>query len=304
MRLVLLASLTLASCRVSLESYCDERFRAGCDFGQRCGTVTRAVDCSRRTAVSDCLDGTRSGVETGLVKYDAEAAAACMRGLRTRACDDFKEPVACLDVFFGTALEGEACGSCARGLTCTQGATCGVCAKRPPPVPLPAAPPCVGTISSVTCAPNSACVNGVCVSPGPVGAPCAPGPCEAGTFCDATTSKCARIPEVGEACVFPQLCRSGLTCLEGICVLVGEPGAPCVVASQCRTEVCLEGVCLARSAAGEPCDGTRFCRDELECVAGLCTPRPGEGEACRSFPCAQPLDCVAGVCHDRQLDCR
>ena len=67
----------------------------------------------------------------------------------------------------------------------------------------------------------------------PKGAPCSPGQCDTGLFCDGATSVCCESP-----------CAAGLgVCIGGECT--GLPaGAPCTIGdTQCASGLCTTGVC-------------------------------------------------------------
>jgi hypothetical protein len=93
--------------------------------------------------------------------------------------------------------------------------------------------------------------------------------CLPGLKCHYCTRVCYPRGEVGEACVEPDGCRSGLTCA---------------------------GVCVEPSGLGEPCRAV--CADGNVCENGFCVPLPTLGEMCNplTLPCGGALICVEGRC--------
>lgn len=94
--------------------------------------------------------------------------------------------------------------------------------------------------------------------------------CVDGTLCDTSTNACVPAPGDGEPCV-------GNGCAQGL---------------YCRDRT----TCVPRAPNGEPCGGGILCLEN--CVDGVCTARPSEGDPCArsTNPCADGLQCVHAVC--------
>ena len=57
MRSMGLVGMVLVGCAgpIPLEKYCSELTRANCERSQRCGTMTREIDCSTFSEGDNCL---------------------------------------------------------------------------------------------------------------------------------------------------------------------------------------------------------------------------------------------------------
>ncbi len=300
---------------VPIEKYCDEFAVALCEEQKNCGAFSGSVDCTSAELLTDCLSYARAGLDAGTLTYDALAAQTCLDDLSTEAICRATlggplRPASCQSVVVGTSKEGEACGTCASGLTCahtTDG--CGTCQRVPtttPPLPGPGEACSSPVNDGVGCKLDAWCgtsgaVSGVCQASAAVGESCSDTPCVHVASC--VDGVCAAKADLGAACGAAG-CLGGLSCINNRCEALRKLGATCVAADQCWTTLCLDGACSAGREIGKVCDFDAPCRSELMCVNGTCVPRPGPGEACVDA-CAGSAFCDQGTCVDFTLQvCR
>jgi hypothetical protein len=165
---------------------------------------------------------------------------------------------------------------------------------------------CVGT-----CAPGSpctidyecpelhVCVLGACRTPGAGGADCEEaGDCISGV-CEAATTTCKPVVNLGEPCTIHTECSSGFCHPSNIVCAPQQPvGQPCTTNQDAE---CLDGfcdtaqapaVCVAYGGNGAPCDYSNPCAEDFGCVGGTCTPKP----LLNGSPCVANDDCVSELC--------
>ncbi len=151
-----------------------------------------------------------------------------------------------------------------------------------------------------------------------LGDPCAESSdCTAG-FCPGLALECHRCrpyARAGQPCRAGELecdpasafCSAGSAEPDGqsLCQALGETGAPCSGAHQCRARACRGGAC-GGAAAGAACSATADCANNRFCMLaaghGVCTERAKTGEACvdQESACAErEASCVAGKCRVR-----
>ncbi|MGV3625750.1 MAG: hypothetical protein ACO1OB_33370 [Archangium sp.] len=283
MRSAVVAVLVLSACApsVPLDSYCGELQRAKCEAAQRCGSLSRDLDCTKREVTGDCVAWARDGFEKKWLRYDAVEAARCIDDVRNGACFTGTALVQaqgrlCAYVIVGPSNEGERCGSCAAGLECRleEVDRCGYCRKK---VVEPVTQPGLG----------EACMR----------SPFEPG-CEVSTWCawqPDGAPRCVTRPNVGEPCDGP--CVLDAACIERVCRPRGRLHAPCVDIPCEEGLVCIDGRCEAPRNLGSACAGDLHCNSGL-CRDGACISR-GEGEACRPTTpsgCEPGLACVNFAC--------
>lgn len=320
-RLVFGLGVLFAACeaQVPVEEYCAERARAACEAQQRCGAFSARTACSDVPAISDCLARERLALSAGAVRYDERAAARCIAAIRDASCEtgvgvllSTPTPEACLEVFVGSATEGQSCGACESGLSCERTMPgCGTCQVRRSPDPgLQERAPC--SVPSTPGEPQ--CGLGLwCRSTSEGTSACArrmvPGErCDQGPFCTVNArcqdGLCVESADVGESCGVG--CKQGLFCsTEDRCVPQRALGAACERSEECRSFTCFDNLCVPRRAAGMSCSLDVACDAELACVEGLCVPLPANGEACDlRLACAGGAACVDGTCWDSRLECR
>lgn len=171
-------------------------------------------------------------------------------------------PLVCSDSV--TCVERGAVGEPCDGPTCQAGLRCAgdVCTRPPTACGLP----------SADCGVDAVCDTGptLCLPAVAEGGACAPGDCDASTYCDA--SVCRALPGDGEDCTSSYECAPGTGCDFGA-------AAP-------------TGTCRPVPGDGETClDGPQPCAAGLSCVGGTCGPPPSEGALCGRIP----LQCATGL---------
>ena len=175
---------------------------------------------------------------TGWVTYDGKAARSCLDESLAAGC-------ASIEANATIGIRGRSCPDVTRG-TGKLGATCEdldfIC-------------------ESANCLPGS----GTCGPPRGC-----PNACDAGQFCDETTSACAPVKSDGAACRANDECTSPSVCRTGVCGAPLADGAPCSVATDCASAGCVH--CSSTSAACGPLlpDGSP-CTLATDCANGGCT---------------------------------
>ena len=274
--LLLAAGCNGSATPVAFEDYAVEAADAFCDWAVGCRHVPDDATCHR------LLDPKRydtrraaDAIRLGRLRYDADAAGACLASGRLAACPApaFADP-SCDRVFVGQVPQGGACAGiydCAGGGECLEpecdaGCCSGTCGPAPPADPPKKA---IGEL----CDAHEECV--------------------ATAFCE-TDGRCHEYPKsVDQHCIFG--CWYGdLYCDLAVeaCRLHAATGEVCNAGRRCNpnNDFCGDGICRPRPGAGEPCDQeTRLCIPGTRCVAGTCAPRGAEGD-----PCAVDDDCQAG----------
>jgi hypothetical protein len=108
---------------------------------------------------------------------------------------------------------------------------------------------------------------------------------------------------LGQPCSETELCRAGLSCIEGACGFSGDTaeGDPCRSSPECSEGLfCepIEGLCqpAGDTPEGASCSSDADCQAGLFCQArglsGVCAPG-GSGDI--GAACSSPADCVAGL---------
>lgn len=290
---------------VPFERFCDEAARADCLAQQRCGAVSAAIDCAKQKPASAvaCSAILKPVITNGTLQYDGAAAKKCLDASKTTACLGLQAPPAlssdtsCQQVLTGEQTEGEACGFCESGLSCSyaSGQLCGTCVKSR--VDIADGEGCSpGTFNG--CARNSYCSNSVCTPRVTEGNACTSGSCALGLLCKGEV--CVRPGDVGVVCSAGE-CLSGLFCSSGTCALTKPNGESCSTSTDCESQRCGGGVCVGPRAEGESCEGG--CDNGLYCDSGSCVRGKATGEACAIGQCATG-SCFEGACHDTLLECR
>lgn len=268
---------------VPLSEYGAAGPEALCSWAVRCRYVPDTATCLRlRDPKSYDLRRAAEGVAAGRLRYDADAAAACLDAGRHALCPapPFAD-VSCGQIFVGLVAEGGACTTafdCTTGLACTQiGCSGGCCAGTcQPAVPVQPLPP-RGT-------PGTPCDNH--------------DECVEDAYCDAT-SHCRQMPSApGEQCLFG--CTYGdLHCdVDTLrCVRYAELGAACGSTPCNPAYAFCADVCQSRPGPDEACDELRICIPGTRCIAGRCQSRGAIGDPCMSNDqCVDACDSASGRC--------
>jgi hypothetical protein len=196
--------------------------------------------------LDECVRTLGASLQAHAVELRSGAVIACEAALdmQLTGCDWVgtatpPAPEACQDLLTGKVAEG---GSCRSSLEC---------------------------VGSLHCAGMSPTQNGVCQTPGTVGASCgvqvdalatytrergveARHPmCEG--FCSLVNRKCETPPALGEACQVSVNCARGQSCTDGRCV-AAEPVALARPGDACRTSFdCALGACVANAEGQKRC---------------------------------------------------
>jgi len=110
--------------------------------------------------------------------------------------------------------------------------------------------------------------------------------------------------EVGESCQDDAQCASGLCVAVGYncgeCAAASEPGAPCSNGDCPLDQWCVDGTCILPGEPGDSCTTNDECLGNLACDDGVCGPEPGQpGEPCAHV---EACDWYHGVVCDTDND--
>ncbi|MCA9615038.1 MAG: S1 family peptidase [Myxococcales bacterium] len=255
-----------------------------------CTTVDGAQVCARacdpRAAVAQCPFGFHceaTGCGTGVCAAgeggvpDGEACTSNVECASGR----------CATVG-GVARCGRQCNvgaeDCAPGLACEPEADgCGTCAPYDVvTVPLPFGAPCEG---------DGDCASGQCVSGEGAGGDfctrsCGETGCGNGFHCRAGTCVRGALVPPGEACIHPDDCASGTSCVtvgpEQFCL--ADCGEGCEEGFSCEATASGMHCVPAGLSLGEPCASSEECRSGI--CAGVCT------RICDSLACPEGFACT------------
>jgi hypothetical protein len=277
-----------------------------CEHETRCGSFPSVAAC--RASLFSTTDQLVASVNAGRIKYDGNAAAACLDTLRATGCNRTDEPEAwelpCLATFKGVLAAGATCyideecvtGSCDSS-SCASASAC-----------------CAGTCEDLPVVPNPVPAGGECSGPNAV--------CAQGTYCSysAPTPVCTVGPAPGQACDPAEItsgqcldhneCVASGSALGGTCTAPpaeGESCAPDGSACNSSLDYCdpVAEKCVRKLAPGMPCSTDVECVDYASCVSGACFPLSQLGEPCDetiSNPaCLGALQCSSSACALPQL---
>ncbi len=299
----------------SVTEYCAAQSDAFCAKAQRCGQQSVSASCPQPR--SDCAEAYRTRLDGGAMRFDQDAADACLAELATQDCQS-RPPSSCQQVFVGAAQLDQSCWfTCAPGLSCaiTSLTACGRCVVDSTPAyryPTEGERCFVPELDGPGCASGLGCVPGdggtACEPLQPIGAPCSGHRCEVGLQCafEDGGARCVTLGEVGGECDQQHQCKGYLTCQAGHCTTLLPDAAPCVDSSQCESLHCTEGTCtlgvvntVGGNCLNATCGSGLFCRADSRCAA-----RVPRGGACKDAECEFGNSCIDHVCRDRALECR
>ncbi len=261
-----------------------------CDWAVRCVHVPDRPTCQRLIDPKS-YDTRRAedAVAAGRLAYDDRAAGACIDATRHANClaTPFTDP-SCGEIFTGLLGEGATCTSdyeCAGGGGC-GGTTCDAqCCLGSCGPPLTGQPPDPPQLARV----GESCTTHQ--------------DCVLGAYCE-TDGRCTPMPDAeGERCLFG-CARGDLYCdtTDLVCHRYGAAGESCDPAGQTAPpcdpswSFC-DGVCTPRPGPGEACDDTRVCIASSFCDGGTCRAREAAGAPCTaSDQCDVTCDLSAGKC--------
>jgi hypothetical protein len=250
---------------------------------------TPAEDC-RNIYVGQVPIGSSCGfgscVPSAYCTSDVEMTCPGTCKARVEAGGAVKSPVECvvgLVVISGVCSQptqlGSSCGTSAGFIsTCAPGLLCSAdtktCVK-----PGVKGDTCTAT---KTCDIFYSCVDGVCASPGDVGATCGTnaGTCKLELFCNPTTSKCAERLTEGSVCTSAE-CAFGLRCSKATANATNNT---------CHKPIALNGACTTATAA--ECDSGLFCSSGSQ----TCIKQLAEGTACTTSDVCNFGTCTMNKC--------
>ncbi|HET7501991.1 MAG TPA: hypothetical protein VFK02_13335 [Kofleriaceae bacterium] len=287
--------------------------RARCERFVRCAVFPDEASCVGylRAAADTSVAG---AIDAGKIRYDGEAASACVDAIARQSCDLTAEdararPAACDRMLAGAIAGGEPCqidAECVSG-TCEPSSGCpesGCCAGTCRPAQAPAG-------DGGGCAQDGDCRDGLvcatdrtCRTPAGPGEPCAADrECAAGLGCinplSTMPGTCRPLPHLGEPCPYLRCADENLRCDEtqASCVALGLPGAPCGGDLECSPLLECDATshaCQVLPSLGMPC--TRACQGQAFCQhddtgAGTCVAPLANGA-----PCEFRSECASYYC--------
>jgi len=265
------------------------------------GSCGSSVDCAGTLV---CSDG--SCLLPCTTTADCMAGEDCQAGACVSVIADVptggscQSDAQCLDN--GSCINGVCRAPCNAG-SCPSGEVCdaGFCVPDTLGDPCSSASDCVATQvcrdsvcragcqSAADCTTGEVCDAGACVpKPCSVASDCQSGQVCVGGVC---------LGDDGSSCTSNAQCAN--TCIAGVCAPQSDPGgscdvsddADCTAAATCSTS----GICLLPD--GQACTGNSECIHT--CIAGVCSPLGGFGDACDtndSADCAGGASCIGNVC--------
>lgn len=326
--------LWLAACSsVEQEDFDAELAEALCERYVRCG-VSHDEDSCKRAQVEGFIG--QSGLNTqfsaalsaGRMRYDADAARACLEKIRTGACD--VDPLSTWMLvegvgmsvdcrfLFGPVEDGEPCrgsGECGDRSVCTASGlySCGLCLpRRGEGMPGP---------SSLLCEEGLASIESTCRQPLGEGQTCEDlgvfylQPCAPGLLCDPDTHVCRRPASVGQTCGSQNPCHWSLRCTDGTCQALKAKGDACTLGECKRGLFCdagpsAPGQCREQLGEGASCRGSQECERSFYCDGadpstaerGTCRRLARQGEDCTGRPCGIRFYCseASRTCQPRR----
>ncbi len=275
---------------IALQDFQKKYDEALCEHLVKCADQPDAATCKRTQAPDPDVAQALASVVYGSLGYDGAAAIACVAAVKGSTCDTpngLSKSIqdTCDKVFINRHANG---GACFTGLECTSG-------KCKPPM---------------TCA--DACCEGTCDDVGDAVAldgDCGgmvTKKCQLGTYCDASTSKCAKLKDANEACAQAEACLPGLVCDvggTGVCFQAAKSDSPCnpmLKVNPCAeyNEYCdaMQSKCVPLPGPGQPAGANCACAADTTCTTGMsgaqvCQLLPIEGEDCGAAGCLGSLKC-------------
>lgn len=270
---IAVALAALAGCaEPSAGTFAGDYEAALCEWATGCSLFETRAQCRDALAWDSIgrFQYLEQAVAAERVRFDADAAAACVEAVERLACDQFQlesvlffdgisaAPPVCGDVYVGLVrnydpcLQSEECAGedpvCGFSPTCTDACCVGACRDRAANLPAAGEP----------------CTNR----------------CQEGNFCafDLNTglpTVCTPLRAVGESCVdSSEACAAGLRCI------FEDEG---------------QAFCRERLGSGQACSGSWECAEGLTCygaAGGVCRTLPGEGDACdlNTYPACARVD--------------
>ena len=261
------------------EGYCEATVEAFCGYYLRCGRMAvESVERCREVFLETCNAVYEPQyvtlAEAGLLELSREGVEACEAHLGAVACEQqlFDLDGGCAGMWRGLSPVGGSCGPGIESFVCEEGAACvigldfcGECRE--------AAAVGAACGDGVSCEATASCVDGFCVERAAVGAACGDGqPCVLGASCAEGLCQGFEVVALGEPCDRSRRCPYKSECVEGRCEESALLGEACGEAG-CASGRCDGGVCVALGDVGAPCGSGAACVSGL-CGDGLCVEGP------------------------------
>ena len=276
-----------------------------CGYMARCGQMPDKATC--QAAISPDLPRQVAAANAGNIKYDANAAAACVDAAKSVGCS-YWDPAgrvaaqSCQQAFRPLVINGGPCfiseecisGYC-KTATCSASATC-----------------CAGTCVPGVAAAGTVAIGGDCSSGCSYASMGCVDVCIDGAFCDSSMAglpTCRPKVALGQPCVSSALagspCVDGATCAwnaagDDICVKTPAEGQACVTGNYPECDSSLDycdevtGKCVRKIPVGGSCTGYN-CVDYATCDStGKCVALGRIGDPCSTVGCLGDLKCSAG----------
>lgn len=309
------------------DGVCGNKVEVSCTANDECAPDTCIDEYCQPTAAlyGTCDNGDDGDCQSGLecvqqtcMKADGQTCGANTECTHTCISDRCAPPSA--DSGPCDSTNGGDDDDCESGLFCNDG----ICEPSP------------SCTSNSECGGIDTCIGGYCRAPATTGGTCDPGDdadclnnhdCVSGICLRVDGQSCANNIECVNVCISgnctppsttggpcddldPQDCESGNTCTNGACLLQdGQSG--CNADTDC-VHTCIAGICGPRVGAGEACDSPGDCSGGLQCTGGFCRLQNGEScnantecvQVCINTMCAAPSDTL-GSCDtaDGDDDC-
>ncbi|HXU63140.1 MAG TPA: hypothetical protein VN962_15645 [Polyangia bacterium] len=271
-----------------IESFAADTLAAQCAVNVRCHRSATVEGCVA-ASLPPLSPRVALDVRSGVIRYDPHLAYRCIQLISVAPCTGGADLESCHDAFTGTLPGGSTCSldaECASGDCAMPGCTTGCCPPGTCTDGLEARNIPVGaTCAFGGCGEGEYCdVSGrVCRPRVGKGGSCAGAICQSGLVCSNTSSTCVTPAAVGGSCL-GNFCDGDGTCTAaGTCAAAPALGDPCSTAGACGLALnCIDGVCVMPGALGQPCVGdvgTTQCQhgivpaginETVTCVQGAC----------------------------------
>jgi hypothetical protein len=287
---------------------------AQCGMFARCHLASDLAYCMAQGMMSDVLAAKVAAALAGKLRYDGNAARACLDAWASEACDAWQGTElsislssSCSQIFSGGFVADGA--PCTTDQECVSGSAC-VVSNHCPGI-------CTSSGSPIECVDDSQCPKGrVCASsgaclalasPAPSGQPCDRlNPCKPGLYCCqpgycSPTSVCLPLVTEGGDCGSLNDCADGLICAtassgqHSTCMKLAAKNEACQAPTQCgglfmsslTCDMTLQ-VCVDNPSSG-PCGAEKLWGDGCDESASYCdrsaSPPTCKGYAAIGDPC-------------------
>lgn len=294
------SSVQLAEVRAYISAFNEEFCRWAVQCESRLGLPALQVLTCHPRGTLRYGDDIVALVSDGRMRFDLEAAAACLTAMTTSTCADPFLPTVCLNALEGSSSTGDPClvaEDCLSRDLC-DGVGCErVCTARPH-----TGDPC--STRGTPCI-DSVCIDGACMAYAAEGESCGVRPCGNGLICvtSGPSRVCAPLGAVDDPCTTPSGCTGNLICtctspgcVERRCALGANEGDACAPDVLCQVGLrCVGERCVPVSLPGGSCVDDSRCPEGFFCAVGSCEPKPALGDTCAVVGCVEGI-CVDGRC--------